>query len=360
MDQVTQVESARTEQPVTPPTSPDVNPPDTSPPSEPSPDTSATASADPAALLKAFASKAKAAASATLDMGRLARDYITARMTLSDACQREACIKCLVGAWQEWSDNVITPVRINELIRAAAAWELFNAPTGFKPGKVALRVVREFSPLCERDVDQRAEVWRIVSPLEERARALWAEVVSKGLSGEETAAAVGTLIAQYHKELAAAAAEKASKPDASPEEKKAAEDAQKAAEKATEGASKKADRANKDKGKGKDGTPSPKPEAPCRGENLLATLAQTAKAGTSKDYASLLATAALAVKDPLALAFEMGSALATASKVPDDLLRALVDGMKASGSLSAPAVRACHAALTLLDRASKEGKRQAG
>src|SRR5262249_44423748 len=105
---------------------------------------------------------------------------------------------------------------------------------------------------------------------------------------------------------------------------------------------------------GKDGTQAPKENAPCRGENLLTTLAQSAKQGTGKDFAALLAQAALATADPLATVFDLACALTSESTTPDDVLRAFVDGAKSSGNLSKPAVRAADAALVLLSKKEKE------
>ena len=103
----------------------------------------------------------------------------------------------------------------------------------------------------------------------------------------------------------------------------------------------------------KDPTPAPKPEVPCRGENLLATLASTAKQGTSKDFAALLASAALKSDDPLALVFDLAAALVSGSNTPDDVFRAIISGAKDSKALSKPAVRAADAALVILAGSEK-------
>src|SRR6266567_989141 len=152
------IESARVEQDQVPtPASAEAPAPD-----NPSPDNPPVPSAgNPDALLKAFGTAAKTAATAALRMGELALDYISARMLLSDACQRDACVKSLVSAWQDHADEVVTVTRVQQLIRTAAAWRVLNAGTNLKPGKVALRVIREFSPLLERDGGQRAETWKI-------------------------------------------------------------------------------------------------------------------------------------------------------------------------------------------------------
>jgi hypothetical protein len=161
----------------------------------------------PEALLKAFVAKAKSAATAALEMGRLAKSYTATRMLLSDKVTRDVCVKCLANAWQEHSDDAVAPARVNLLIRTAATWELFNASTGHKPGKVALRVVREFAPLCERKADSRAEEWFVAPALEQQARELWAEATGKGLNGEECAAAVAELLNHQAKRQADAAKE---------------------------------------------------------------------------------------------------------------------------------------------------------
>jgi hypothetical protein len=340
-----------------PDTAVEVPPPPVSPEQPPDP-----AGADPAALLKAFAREAKSAATAALRMGQLATDYISARMLLSDACQRDACVKSLVSAWQEHSDDVVTATRVNALIRTAAAWNLFNAATGHKPGKVALRVVREFAPLCERDGAQRAETWRVVPALADKAHALWAEATGKGLNGEEVAAAVAQIIAEHKAALAEEASKAAAAPGATPDASKAADKAAEEASKAAESAETKRQRAGKapddapGKPPAKDATPAPKPEAPSRGENLLVTLAQSAKQGTAKDFASLLATAALKSDDPLAVLFELAAAVIAESNTPDDALRALVDGAKSAKNLSRQGARAADAALILLSRSKATAK----
>jgi hypothetical protein len=211
---------------------------------------------------------------------------------------------------------------------------------------------REFSPLLERDGTQRAETWRIVPALAERAIALWSEATSKGLNGEEVSAAVAKLVAEHQAALATQAAQTAAAPGATADDKTAADKAAQDASKASDSAAKKGRRASKEKDD-KPATPAgqaPKPEAPCRGENLLTTLAQTAKQGTGKDFAALLAQAALGPADPLATVYDLANALTAQSTTPDDVLRAFVDGAKSSGNLSKPAVRAADAALVLLSK----------
>lgn len=329
-------------------------------PSTPPPVGDEPSGPDPATILRQFTTAARTAATAALRMGALAKDYVTARMTLSDVCQREACVKCLVGAWQEFSDNVITPVRVNELIRASAAWETFNTVTAFKAGKVALRVVREFSPLLERDVNSREERWTIISTLEERARALWLEVTSKSLTGEECAAAVATLVESYKRELAEQAAQRAAAPDATPEQKKEAEKTQEDANKASAAAQKKAERTTTKGKTSRDGVQAPKPE-PCRqGTNLLAQLAETAKAGSSKDFGSMLAQSILKSDDALATAHDTFVSLITDSKTPDDMVRALLTAAKsAQAALSRPMIRAVDAALLIVEKGEKDAKKKA-
>ena len=162
-----------------------------------------------------------------------------ARITsLSDACQRDACVKSLVSAWQDHADEVVTTTRVQQLIRTAAAWRVLNAGTSLKPGKVALRVIREFSPLLERDGAQRAETWRIVPVLAERSIALWSEATSKGLNGEEVSAAVAKLVADHKAALATQAAQTAAAPGATADDKTAADKAQADASKASESAAK--------------------------------------------------------------------------------------------------------------------------
>src|SRR5262249_27500965 len=252
-------------------------PPETPPPNTPP----APPAGTPDALLKAFGTAAKTAATAALRMGELALDYISARMLLSDACQRDACVKSLVSAWQDHADEVVTTTRVQQLIRSAAAWRIFNAGTSLKPGKIALRVIREFSPRLEAAGAQRAEPWRIVPTLAERAIALWSEATSKGLNGEEVSAAVAKLTADYKAELAAQASAAAQSPNATPADKEAATKAQADATKAADSATKKGKRAKKDKNEtpatGKDGTQAPKENAPCAGENRPPTLAKTAR-----------------------------------------------------------------------------------
>src|SRR5262249_57949414 len=88
-------------------------PPETPPPNTPP----APPAGTPDALLKAFGTAAKTAATAALRMGELALDYISARMLLSDACQRDACVKSLVSAWQDHADEVVTTTRVQQLVR---------------------------------------------------------------------------------------------------------------------------------------------------------------------------------------------------------------------------------------------------
>src|SRR5437016_6335062 len=123
---------------------PETAAPDSAPPAppdgaaeNPTPDNPpAPTAGNPDALLKAFGTAAKTAATAALRMGELALDYISARMLLSDACQRDACVKSLVSAWQDHADDVVTVTRVQQLIRTAAAWRVLNAGTSLKPGKV--------------------------------------------------------------------------------------------------------------------------------------------------------------------------------------------------------------------------------
>ena len=88
------------------------------------------------------------------------------------------------GVWyrlNRWREEQITNGRrptYGDLVRQYVAWELLNGYTDLKPGKVALRVVREFAPLVERVADSRAEDWRIIPALESAAVEKWAEITS--------------------------------------------------------------------------------------------------------------------------------------------------------------------------------------
>jgi hypothetical protein len=308
----------------TPTTEPQVSTPTTeSPDGAPPP----AAGLDPSALLKAFARCARSAATAALDMGRLGQEYISARMLLSEKVQREACVKALVAAWQEHSDDVVTPARVNALVRTYAAWHMLNASTGHKPGKVPLRVIREFSPLCERDVTQRAEVYRLHSVLAERAVALWTEATGKSLNGEECAAAVAELQAEYRKQLALEAARRAAENPDNTAARQSAEAAAAEAGKAAESAAKKRERADRPERRAiKDATQAPKPVEASQGTNLLAT----AKQGTAKDVAG------------------MALELVTGHDNPDAVLAellALLDGHNCIGRLSKQAVKAARVVL---------------
>lgn len=312
-------------------------------------------SADPSAILKKFTSAAKTAATHSLRMGELAIGYINARLAHSEACTRDAAVKVLVGVWQEFSDDVVTTTRVNALVRTAAVAQTFAPGADKLP---SLRVLREFAPLLERDTEKRVETWSIIPQLADRARALWTEATSKQLSGEECAAAVAQLTSAYKAELAAEAAQKASAPTATDEQRKEAEKAQEAANKANAAAQKKAERTTTKKKA--DTTPTPKPEVPCRGENLLAQLAASAKAGSTKDFGSMLAQSILKTDDALAVAHDTVCAVLAESKTPDDVVAAMLQAMKsAQSSLSRPAIRAIDAALLILEKASKESKKKA-
>jgi hypothetical protein len=260
-------------------------------------------------------------------MGRLGQEYISARMLLSEKVQREACVKALVAAWQEHSDDVVTPARVNALVRTHAAWQLLNAATSHKAGRVPLRVIREFSPLCERDVTQRAEVYRLHGVLADKAVALWTEATAKGLNGEECAAAVAELQAEYRKQLAQEAARRAAENPNSPAAQQTAQAAAAEAGKAAESAAKKRERADRPERRPvKDTTPAPKPVEAAQGTNLLAT----AKQGTAKDVAG------------------MALELVTGHDNPDAVLAellTLLDGHNCIGRLSKQAVKAARVVL---------------
>jgi hypothetical protein len=320
-------------------------------PAEPSPD-----QPDPEQLLRAFARQCKSAATAALEMGRLGAEYVTARMSLSEKVQRDACIRVLASKWQEHSDDTVTPARVNALIRTAAAWALFNAATGHKPGKVALRVVREFAPLCERDAEQRAEAWRITAALEERARALWAEATSKGLNGEEAAAAVAELLAAHDRERAAEAARVAAAEPDDPAARQQADDAAAQAESSTAKAAAKRGRVRpqaEDNPAPAGPAPSPKPTPEAQqGQNLLVQLGAAGKAGGTKQYAEFLAAAVARHGDPLALAHDLAGALLAGlsrkDRGPDDVLEALLRGLDRHPELSGKGRRAVQRALVVL------------
>lgn len=187
-----------------------------------------TVESAPEAILKAFGKCAMSAAKAALHMGTLGSEYITARLALSESTQRTACIASLMAAWQDHSDNVVTAIRVNELIRTAATHALFNGDAKGK-GKVSLRVIREFSPLCERDTTARAETWKIAEALATEAKALWTEATVKSLNGDECGAAVAKLIAAHKAQLAEDAKKTAETEKFSAASVKAREDAEKVA-----------------------------------------------------------------------------------------------------------------------------------
>jgi hypothetical protein len=94
----------------------------------------------------------------------------------------------------------------------------------------------------------------------------------------------------------------------------------------------------------------PAPE--CRGENILATLARTAKSGTTKDTAALLAGAVWAAEDPAALLYDLVQALC---KVPDavdmvaeDVVDVMTEAMLDSPAIGGKAKRAMQAARVVL------------
>jgi hypothetical protein len=143
-------------------------------------------------LLKAFGKQCRRAADASLEMGRLASEYVTARMLLSDKVTRDACTKTLVSVWQESADEVVTVQRVGALIRLYQTSVAFPAVDGCK--KPSLRQYRAFSVLVVRADKQRAETWAVDQDMAADATALWTEAATKGLSGEECEGAVAALV----------------------------------------------------------------------------------------------------------------------------------------------------------------------
>jgi hypothetical protein len=138
-------------------------------------------------LLREFETIVRKASTATLEQGRV----------------------CVANTWQEYSDTVITPNRVSEVIRCHAAWSILSGGQASRACKVSLRVVREFAPLCERSEHDRTETWTLAEHFADQARELWQEATSKGLTGNEIAEAVAKIIADYRARDAAEKAQKA-------------------------------------------------------------------------------------------------------------------------------------------------------
>jgi hypothetical protein len=145
-----------------------------------------------AGLLKAFGKQARRAADASLEMGRLASEYVTARMLLSDKVTRDACTKTLVSVWQESADDVVTVQRVSALIRLYQTSVAFPAVAGCK--RPSLRQYKAFAVLVQRADKCRAETWTVDPDMAADAGLLWTEACTKGLSGEECEGAVATLV----------------------------------------------------------------------------------------------------------------------------------------------------------------------
>jgi hypothetical protein len=312
---------------------------------------------DPDAILRQFDRMLADAANATLELGKLASAYLSARLLASEACKRDAAVAVLVSRWQEHSDTVVSPARIQHLVRQWHAWCLFRTgkQTACK-GKngVPLRVIREFAPLVERDEDSRAESWHVVPGVAEKARALWTEVTSKHLTGAEAGAAVASLLADHKRAEAEHAVQRAEQ-EGTPEAKRAADKAEaeaKHAEAKQGQAEAKVESNAKGKGKSNPADPAkvqaPKPEQAHQGEPLLSQLSRVGNAGTVRDFAGLLADAVRKHSDPLAVVNDLAGAL-LAGDNPDDMLDALLSGAQ-TADLSAKGKRAIHAARVVLAR----------
>ena len=137
---------------------------------------------------------------------------------------------------------------------------------------------------------------------------------------------------------------------------KAAKDAQTAKDRDDAKSAKAAkDKADRETAKGQPKPADPTKAGESRGVNILAQLAQTAKAGNHKDVASMLATPVHKADDMPALAYELALALAKVPSTnpdagPDDLVLAMLRGFADSpevGGVSKRALRVAIAALTV-------------
>ncbi len=276
-------------------------------------------------LLREFETIVRKASTATLEQGRVCVEYIRARMGLSEKVSRRVCVDTLANTWQEYSDTVITPNRVSEVIRCHAAWNILSGGQASRACKVSLRVVREFAPLCERSEEDRTETWTLAEQHATQARELYEEATSKGLTGNEIAEAVAKIIADYR---ARDAAEKAKIAAENPKDEKAqavAATAQVIADKAADKAL-----AAEQKAKGKKDTPAAV-APPC--EQPVQPLLKTAAVATPKDLAEQLVSAMYAHPQP------------------DDVLEALLlTAFRRHKDVSKVGKRTCDAGLLTLTR----------
>jgi len=275
-------------------------------------------------LLREFETIVRKASTATLEQGRVCVEYIRARMGLSEKVSRRVCVDTLANTWQEYSDTVITPNRVSEVIRCHAAWNILSGGQASRACKVSLRVVREFAPLCERSEEDRTETWTLAEQHATQARELYEEATSKGLTGNEIAEAVAKIIADYR---ARDAAEKAKIAAENPKDEKAqavAATAQVIADKAADKAM-----AAEQKAKGKKDTPAAV-APPC--EQPVQPLLKTAAVATPKDLAEQLVSAMYAHPQP------------------DDVLEALLTAFRRHKDVSKVGKRTCDAGLVTLTR----------
>jgi hypothetical protein len=275
-------------------------------------------------LLREFESIVRKASTATLEQGRVCAEYIRARMGLSEKVSRRVCVETLANTWQEYSDTVITPNRVSEVIRCHAAWNILSGGQPSRACKVSLRVVREFAPLCERSEEDRTETWTLTDHFVSQALELWEEATSKGLTGNEIAEAVAKIIADYR---ARDAAEKARIAADNPQDQKAqavAASAQAVADKAADKAL-----AAEQKAKGKKDSPAAV-APPC--EQPVQPLLKTAAVATPKDLAEQLVAAMYAHPQP------------------DDVLEALLTAYRRHKDVSKVGKRTCDAGILSLTR----------
>jgi len=266
-------------------------------------------------LLDQFKRRCQDAASASLDMGRIGIEYIRVRMALSDSISRDSCTANLRNAWQEQAAEVISTDRVNKLLRQYATYHVLSESTGAgrasgRKGKYpAIRVIEAFTPLVERDVKSRAEVWLLTPGTAEAAKVLWSQALEVAMTGADAANAVSKLLAEHKATEALRLAKLAAE---NPADQTLAAEARRA-------------QAESDKANAKlapqEGTSKPKSRLP-RGNGI-------------DDIPAF-------IYDRIA-----------SSEEPDDLLESILEGLKGHPALSKRGHRAIDSALVILGRADK-------